>query len=226
MDFKKYTVSGASILYIHPNQVHRFLQTTNTTICGLLITSENLNAEYIDLLEEITPAEPLSLKGDILSLITDTATLCIKSFERKHDQLHHAVLKDNCNALVALILSAYLENSKPTEKLSRFETITKIFKAKLESHYTTLKRPNDYAELLNISTPYLNECVKKTTGQPVSYHIQHRIVLEAKRFLYHSSKSLKEIATDLGYDDYPYFSRLFTKVAGMSASLFKNKNLD
>ncbi|MBB5636811.1 methylphosphotriester-DNA--protein-cysteine methyltransferase [Pedobacter cryoconitis] len=77
---------------------------------------------------------------------------------------------------------------------------------------------------LNISTHYLNECVKNTTGQSISSHIQQRIILEAKRLLYHSDKSIKEIAAELGYDDYPYFSRLFTKVAGMSPKVFKKKN--
>jgi len=66
--------------------------------------------------------------------------------------------------------------------------------------------------------------VKSVTGQPVSWHIQQRVILEAKRLLYHSGRSLKEIAATLGYDDYPYFSRLFTKVAGMSPLTFRHKN--
>jgi len=31
---------------------------------------------------------------------------------------------------------------------------------------------------------------------------------------------------ELGYDDYPYFSRLFSKVTGMTALTFRNKNLE
>ncbi len=213
-------------MYIHPNQVHRFLRTTNATISGLLINDENLNPEYLKLLEEIVPAKPLLLKANNLSVITDTATLCINSFQRKPDKLYRALLKDNCNALVALILSQYLKKSKPADNLSRFETVTKAFKKALENNFTTLKRPAEYAKVLNISTPYLNECVKNATGHPVSYHIQQRIILEAKRLLYHSGKSVKEIATELGYDDYPYFSRLFSKVAGMNALTFRRKNLE
>ncbi|WP_258539462.1 helix-turn-helix domain-containing protein [Chitinophaga oryzae] len=70
----------------------------------------------------------------------------------------------------------------------------------------------------------LSFCVKATTGQSVSWHIQQRVILEAKRLLRHSTKSVKEIAAELGYDDYPYFSRLFTKITGMSALAFRNKN--
>lgn len=81
----------------------------------------------------------------------------------------------------------------------------------------------DYAENLNITTPYLNECVKSATGHPVSHHIQHRVILEAKRLLYHSNKSIKEIAGELGYDDNSYFTRLFVKITGMTPLAFRMK---
>jgi len=71
-----------------------------------------------------------------------------------------------------------------------------------------------YADILNISTPYLNECIKNTTGHSISYRIQQRIILEAKRLIYHSDKSIKEIAAELGYDDYSYFTRSFIKITG------------
>ncbi|WP_192347784.1 helix-turn-helix transcriptional regulator [Algoriphagus sp. Y33] len=226
IDFKKHIIKGSAVLYIHPNQVHRFLKTKGAEYFGLLINNESLNAEYLNLLEEIVPAEPLAIQGGRLSIIIDTAVLCIKAVERKPDSIYHALLKDTCNALVALILSHYLENVKPAEKFSRFETVTKAFKTSLEHNFTYLKRPSEYAKLLNISSPYLNECVKNATGNTVSHLIQHRVILEAKRLLYHSNKSVKEIAAELGYDDYPYFSRLFTKVVGMTAITFRNKNLD
>ena len=150
----------------------------------------------------------------------------MKFSERKNDKLYHGLLRDGCNVLVALVISQYLEQTKSIDKLSRFEIVTKAFRKTLEHNYIAEKRPVDYAQKLNISTPYLNECVKNTTGFSVSHHIQERIILEAKRLLYYSHKSVKEIASELGFDDYPYFSRLFTKVTGMTALAFRNKNVD
>src|SRR6218665_2581853 len=112
-------------------------------------------------------------------------TLGIKLSERKNDRLYLSLLKDSSHSLVALAISQYLEQAKSTDKLSRFEIVAKAFRELLERNYAQLKRPTDYARKLNISTPYLNECVKETTGHPVYYHIQQRIILEAKRLLYH-----------------------------------------
>ncbi|CAG4997664.1 HTH-type transcriptional activator RhaR [Dyadobacter sp. CECT 9275] len=127
---------------------------------------------------------------------------------------------------VALVVSQYLEQSASSGTLARFESITKAFRKILERDFITVKKPAEYAQALNISTAYLNECVKNTTGHSVSYHIQERIILEAKRLLYHSNQSVKEIAAELGYDDYPYFSRLFSKVTGHTALSFRKKNRD
>lgn len=128
--------------------------------------------------------------------------------------------------MVALVVSQYLAKSKTTDHSSRFDVITKAFKSSLEKNFMNIKSPTAYAEALNISTPYLNECVKTITGYPVSNHIQQRVILEAKRLLYHSDKSVKEIAGELGYDDYSYFTRLFVKVTGMTPLAFRNKNLE
>ncbi|MFD2934015.1 helix-turn-helix domain-containing protein [Spirosoma flavum] len=226
IDFEKYKIKPSSVIYIHPDQVHHTVVSENAIVSSWAINNENLNPEYLKLLEDITPAKPLVLEDETFSIFSEAVSLFIKFSERKNDKLYHSLLKDSCNALVALVISQYLEQSKSTDKLSRFEIITKAFREILERHYTTAKRPAEYAQKLNISTPYLNECVKNTTGYSVSHHIQQRVILEAKRLLHYSDQSVKEIATELGYDDYPYFSRLFTKVTGMTALAFRNKNHD
>lgn len=226
IDFQRYDIAPFTIAYIHPNQVHRIVAFENATVCFCLINKEKLNPEHLRLLEDIAPAKPLNIGKEAYLLIDNAAALAIKLFERKEENLYHASLKDSCNTLLSLIAAQYLNENITADTLSRFETVTKAFRSLLENNFTVIRKPAEYAKKLNISIPYLNECVKNATGYPVSYHIQQRIILEAKRHLYYSDKSVKEIASELGYDDYPYFSRLFTKITGMSAIAFRTKNLD
>lgn len=226
IDFKKYQLKKSSIVYIHPSQVHLMTKMENAGLYLLAISDENIDPRYLKLLEEIVPASPLPLKATDFSILTQAVSLCIDLFERKDDRLYSAILKDSCNTFVGLIISKYLDQSEPAAGLSRFETVTREFRQALELHFVQFKGPSDYAKMLNISAAYLNECVKNVTGSSVSQHIQQRVILEAKRMLYHSDKSVKEISAELGFEDYPYFSRLFTKVAGMTALTFRNKNLD
>lgn len=226
IDFQEYKIKPSTVVYINPNQVHRVGAFKNAAFCSWVVNNENLNPDYLKLLEEITPAKPLVLKKETFSTVSETISLCIKLSERKHEVLYSALLKDSCNTLVALVTSQYLAQARSTDKFSRFAVVTKAFKAALERDFATVKGPMAYARQLNISTPYLNQCVKNTTGHSVSYHIQQRIVLEAERLLYHSDKSVKEIAAELGYDDHSYFTRLFSKIAGMTPLSFRNKNYE
>ena len=46
-------------------------------------------------------------------------------------------------------------------------------------------------------------------------------MIEAKRELYLTNKSVKEIAHDLGYDDEYYFSRFFKNNADVSPQMYR-----
>lgn len=226
VDFQDYNLTPYSIGYIHPMQVHRVAELNDMGFVALMVNTENLNPEYAALLQSIAPVKPLSLTEEAFALLMEAASLCIKIYGRKDQKLYYPLLKDSCNALVGLIAAQFMAQPQKAETLPRFDAVTKAFKAELERSFITRKRPAYYAQSLSISVPYLNECVKNNTGHPVTYHIAQRVVLEAKRLLVHSGKSVKEIAADLGYDDYPYFSRLFTKTTGMTALVFRSKYRD
>lgn len=225
IDFQLFEIEAPSIIHMHPDQVHRIIGFEKVTAFAWAAGNDNLNPHYLKLLDDLTPAGPILLDKDKYALLSDLASLGLKLAGRKKDQLNPSLLKDHINSLVGLIISMYLDDETSAEKLSRSEWVTKIFRDALANYYIVLKRPAAYAEKLNLSLPYLNECIKNTTGHPISYHIQQSVILEAKRLLYHSDLSLKEIAAKLGYVDYPYFSRLFSKVAGKSPLNFRRKNL-
>lgn len=225
IDFKNYEIIAPALIYMHPDQVHRIFGFVNVTCSAWAITNEKLQPEYLKLLEDFLPAGPVALSAKRFNLFTDAVTLGLKFSELQGQPIYRNLLAGHCNTLVALLISTYAESS-PAGPQSGAELVAKSFRTVLAAHFTHCKRPAQFAEKLNISAAYLNECVKQVTGQPVTYHIQQRVVLEAKRLLVHSGQSLKEIAALLGYDDYAYFSRLFTKVAGVSPVQFRHKNLD
>jgi AraC-like DNA-binding protein len=101
--------------------------------------------------------------------------------------------------------------------------LASMFFGLLEKNYASRKMVADYAQDLSVTPNYLNETVKKASGYPASYHIQQRIILEAKRKATHVRKSMKEIAYDLGFDDISHFSKYFKKVSGVSFSEFKKE---
>jgi AraC family transcriptional activator of pobA len=95
-------------------------------------------------------------------------------------------------------------------------------KAAIEERFASLHSPGDYAGMLNISTAALNKVVKASLDKTLSQLIAERIVVEAKRQLYLTSKPVKQIAFELGYDDEFYFSRFFKGNVGVSPQYFRD----
>ena len=96
-----------------------------------------------------------------------------------------------------------------------FEIIRQFY-ILVDEHFRTKKQVQDYADMLNKSPKTLSN-IFSLCKQPSPLRVIHeRIESEAKRLLLYSSKSSKEIADILGFEDQSTFSRFFKNMTGES----------
>lgn len=95
------------------------------------------------------------------------------------------------------------------------------FSTLVEKNFREIHSVKEYADLLYLAPKSLTQKLKAAGEDSPLDIITNRIVLEAKRLLLYSDKSIKEIAFDLGFSDPFYFTRLFTKTAGLAPSNFR-----
>jgi len=91
----------------------------------------------------------------------------------------------------------------------------------VEQYFRTKHSVEEYALLLYKSPKTLANLFKKTGNKTPSQFIQSRIMLEARRLLRYTDKSISEIAYEIGYEDIQSFSRFFKKQEGESPSDFR-----
>ena len=92
----------------------------------------------------------------------------------------------------------------------------------IEEHFKTKHSPSDYADLLNISPKALAKITRNHFNKTLTNMIAERIVIEAKRELYLTSRPIKSIAYGLGFNDEFYFSRFFKNNAEVSPQLYRD----
>jgi AraC family transcriptional activator of pobA len=100
--------------------------------------------------------------------------------------------------------------------------ILKTLQDAIEEHYKTKHSPGEYADLLNISARALNRISKTHFNKTLTNLIAERIIIEAKRELYLTSKPVKKIAYELGFNDEFYFSRFFKSNADVSPQIYRD----
>ena len=105
----------------------------------------------------------------------------------------------------------------------RAKNIELAFKSLLQEHFTNHKKPSFYSEQLSISTAHLGDTIKAMTGKSVTTHIQEISLLEAKRLLFKTDLSVKEICFMVGYDDPVHFGKLFKRYCGLTPLEFRKK---
>jgi AraC-like DNA-binding protein len=95
-----------------------------------------------------------------------------------------------------------------------------------EAEEKGLPNVNYMASQLNLSPKYLSDLLKQETGKTALELIHLYVISEAKNLLVAGDRSISEIAYHLGFENPPYFSRLFKKEVGISPKEFQNQILN
>ncbi len=137
------------------------------------------------------------------------------------DNLQNDMLQMMLKRLLILSTRMYKEQTELIHFDKNQMDIVREYNYLVESHFKTKHQVADYADMLNKSPKTLSNLFKQYNEKSPLQIIQNRILLEARRLLRYSDKSIKEIAYEIGYEDIQSFSRFFKKTEGISPSDFK-----
>lgn len=228
IDFSSFPFEARQLFFVAPGQVHQVYEKGKPkgyalTFSTAFLVQNGIPLQFIEelhLFENYGYSPPLVLPEEQFEVCSDYAE---KIFEL-HQGDHPLKIQSIGAYLKLLLIESYAYcDLKPDEraKQSKSNSVLRSFKEKVEASYAQEHTTGFYADSLHITSDHLNRTVKSLLGKTVKEYIQARITVEAKRLLYFTDLSIKEVGYKLGFNEPANFSAFFKKCTRKSPQEFK-----
>ena len=228
LDFIEYELKGRQAYFISPGQVHQVKEAERPLGYSIVFSNQflvenNIPLQFIEdlnLFNDYLDQPPLQLSQEEYEKLEGYSEEMLHLFREPlkfNSQALGAYLKlffIHCNNLCSLNFDALVKKQGASALLKKFRDL-------LDSQYASWHTATEYADALNVSADHLNRVVKSLVGRTVKEMIQSRIVIAAKRLLYFSDLSAKEIGYNLGFSEPANFSSFFKNCTGTSPTSFR-----
>lgn len=219
IDFTSYTAKGGNIHFVAPDNVHLLLREKNSKGFSIQFNNGFFPIELIEKLPFNAIQPTLKIPRTEFKKISYLTSQIRIEVNDKH-QLSESIIYSYFNSLLLLLIrNSNLYSAKQTN--TNHSPYIDSFRRLIREHYKQHCTVEHYASLLNISSKHLIEVCKEHTGKTPLKIIQEIVISEAKRHLFHTDNSIKEIAYSLGFDDPANFSKYFKAASGFSPLAYR-----
>jgi AraC family transcriptional activator of pobA len=230
IDFERFEVQRGSIFLLNPGQTHYWELSSDIEGFIFFHTESFYNFNFAQNTLSIYPFFYTTQNSPFLLLIEALTHHISMRFqdillEYESEKLYKSRKIISLIDLLYIDLSRiYLDqNTGVVHKTNMYSEKLKQLESLIDLNFKSEKSPAKYASWMNMTAKHLNRIVQHSVGKTTSNMIMERVVLEAKRLLSNSTKSINEIAEELGFEEQAYFSRTFKKITGETPSEFKSR---
>ncbi len=226
IDFNELQIASHSIFCVQPGQVHSWIDSQTAQGYNLVMDSSFLSDKCQLIFDRCAvDLKPIEVGGEQENELVLLFSILYRKTTLPDSGTSSEVIRNLSNVIAGIFAEIIDKTTVSSATSNRYREILSAFKQLLIKGISKDRSPSYYASKLNISPVYLNEIVKSLTGLSVSKYIQSEVALQAKRLLAHTSMNIQEIALELGFEDYSYFSRLFMKLTGITPTQFRKNYL-
>jgi AraC-like DNA-binding protein len=225
IDYNTYCLQPQTLFFISPGQVHLFEEwehlkggTIFFTEDFFLLHQQNKDKLFeLSFLDNFYSSPSVTLPSADFSEIKHTIDLLMK--ERQRNEYKDCIIQSYLHILLLQVQRSINNQQAPVS--SKYIILYKKLKHLVDLHFRENYSVSRYADMLYVTQHHLNLVTKQVTGKTAGEVIRARALLEAKRLLTFTDKTVSEIATELGFLDSSYFARLFRNETGVSPGSFK-----
>jgi AraC family transcriptional regulator, transcriptional activator of pobA len=228
IDDRRWTIAAPCLVVVPAHCVHGFHYASDTD--GTVITAAQRPLEA--LLDVLAPAlRQQVLQAAVLPIDREGrhADALVPLFDAIAREARTTGLASGAAgmSLLAALMVQVARISQSTrgdegDPRSRKAQRVERFRALLDAHFRERWPVERYARSLGVTAGQLGRLSRERLGVSTSGAINARVMHEAQRELVYSTLSVKQVASELGFDDEAYFGRFFKKHGGHTPTEFRD----
>ncbi len=228
IDFNTYDLANNQLYFIAPGQVHQLVEDKIPVGFSLVFSAQflvqnGIELSFIDnlnLFEDYGQSPPLVPNKIQFNKIEN---YCSEMHKLQNGSANMKELSIGAYLKLLLIDCNNICDINPIEiNLDNSGNhIIRSFKKLVNQKYQEEHSTQFYANELHITSDHLNRVFKSKIGKTAKEYIQSKIITEAKRLLYFSNLTTKEIGYTLGFKEPGNFSAFFKKCTNSSPLMFR-----
>ncbi|WP_221391919.1 AraC family transcriptional regulator [Dyadobacter sp. NIV53] len=236
MGLNTYYIEEPTLLFIHPNDIISWKNLSDESGGFYVLFKKSFIHHHLQLKAVIDKFGLFAEKPkSVIRLTEDEVPRLSQYFERMQEEETGSsdFKEDAMQAFIQLLMVESMKvarHPKPDQVTDDFKHIHHFFdlleKETSGINYSApirIKTAKEFAGSLQMHPNYLNQLLKKHTGQNASTHIRNRILDEAKALLVQTDWSLHDISYSIGFAEQPSFNLFFKKNTGFTPAEFRRR---
>lgn len=212
-DDKISRVKGGDFFILHPGKYHHYYSDKKNPWKKIWVTF-SMNTEFVTTLLKLYKIEDRTFFKGLNSYVHLDEIYELFQTERP----------DFNRELELLIYQMVIDLAYKADKLENSDTELDVAKRFIEKRVASKISVKDVADWIGVSYTYFSKTFKKKFGiSPAKYIIEQKIEL-AKHLLANTNMSIPQISDHLAFSDLSYFSYVFSKTCGVSASEYRQQS--
>jgi AraC family transcriptional activator of pobA len=220
LDGKTHPLSQGSLVNVPPNHVHSFRFEKDTRGWVTTIADELMDELLVGVgtqRSEINQATVLQSDAFIAKTVQQIW------LEFSSQEKARALMLRGLSGVLLAWVARQLAAASIGDAQANDSVLVQRFKALIEQNFASHWKVSQYAKALSISPTHLSRLTRAANGMSALRMIEARLMREARRNLAYTNLSVSSIAYTLGFSDPAYFSRVFTRDAGISPKAFRSQ---
>jgi len=195
---------------------------------------ESLKREIIRYIKSLASEERLNIEG--LSIFQQDILQMVYSFLEKKEVQAHQLFKDtmsqelfkkstsSVDSMINWINYFINKAIEYIEEITKSQSVISKAKVYIKSNLHNDITRDGIANYVFLNADYLTRIFKRSTGLSLTEYLTEQRIQKSITMLLNSETSISDIAADVGYDNFTYFSKMFKKITGATPSEYRKKH--